>query len=151
MIETDLAVAHLLTGEVLKGSAVGFFPNKPSFQLKPADGGNPVDVQCDQLKALFFVRNLTGDPRRQDLRGFVAGPAVTTNGNRIAVHFKDGELLTGYSMNYGPGKDSFVVFPADPRSNNLRIYVRAAATQKVYSGPAATAVVVKMLKTGKAS
>ncbi len=151
MIETNRVVVHLMDGEVLKGTAMDFFPNRPTFLLKPLDAEEPVEIRCEWIKAIFFVKSFEGDHRRRDLRSFMAGPPQAAKGSKIAVHFKDGELLTGYCMNYTPGREGFVVFPADPKSNNLRVYVAAAATAEVGSGPAANALVDKVRGAGKAS
>jgi len=39
------------------------------------------------------------------------------------VSFSDGEKLVGKTEGYNPQKLGFFVFPADPKSNNLRIFV----------------------------
>lgn len=151
MIETSRVVVHMSDGDVLKGTALDFVPNRPTFQLKPTDGGDPVEIRCSEMKALFFVKTFRGDPKHHDMRTFMAGPSQMAKGNKIAVHFKDGELLTGYSMNYVPGREGFVVFPADSRSNNLRIYVIAASATEICSGPDANSLVERMRQAGKAS
>jgi len=144
MIETNRVVVRLADGGVLKGTTVDFFPNRPTFHLRPRDGGEPVEIHCSSLKALFFVKSFEGDRRRRDLRTFLAGPPQMAKGNKIAVHFADGELLTGYSMNYSREKEGFVVFPADPRSNNLRIYVVSSAALEIATGPAANSLVERL-------
>ena len=151
MIETNRVVVHLIDGAILKGTSLDFLPNRPTFRLRPIDEGEPIDVRCDGIKALFFVKTFEGDPKRRDLRSFLAGPPQMARGNKIAVLFHDGELLTGYSMNYSPEKEWFVMFPADPKSNNLRIYVAAAAAMEVRTGPAANSLVERFRGTGKAS
>jgi hypothetical protein len=105
--------------------------------LIPAEGGPAVEVQCKLLKAVFFVKSLAGNAKRQDLRGFIAAPAATSQGKKLAVRFKDGELLCGYTLSHRPDRDGFFLFPADTQSNNERIYVLAAAASDIKSGPAA--------------
>ena len=145
MLEINKVVAHFRDGRLLKGSTQNFLPNRPVFHLQPANRSAAVEVRTEQLKALFFVKDLAGDPRRRDLRGFLAAPGEATHGKKIAVRFVDGELLCGYSLAYQPGRGGFFVFPADAASNNLRIYVVATATQDVKSGPAADALVQRLL------
>lgn len=137
MAELNRVVAHFLDGRVLKGTTQDFFPNRASFHLQPPAGGPTAEVRCDDLKALYFVKEYPGDPERLDLRGFTAAPGHTARGKKIAVRFKDGEVLCGYSLSYLADREGFFMFPADSGSNNLRIYVLVAATVEVKTGPAA--------------
>ena len=136
MSELNKVVAHYLNGKVAKGTTQDFFPNRPMFHLAPQQGPM-IEIRCRDLKAVFFVRDLAGNQKRRDLRGFVAAPAETTHGKKIAVRFKDGELLCGYTLTFTPDRDGFFVFPADVESNNQRIYVLTAATNEIKAGPAA--------------
>ena len=80
MADFPQVVAHFTDGKMLKGTTQDFNPNRPSFHIKPVGGGPAVEVRCGLLKAVFFVKNLEGNPKRQDLRGFIAAPAATTHG-----------------------------------------------------------------------
>jgi hypothetical protein len=149
MAELNRVVAHFLGGRLIKGTTQDFFPNRASFHLQPADGSPTVEVRCKTLKALFFVKEYAGDAKRRDLRGFIAGPGETAQGRKMAVRFKDGELLCGYSLSYLPDREGFFMFPADGGSNNLRIYVLATATVEVKAGPAADVLAQKALAASK--
>jgi hypothetical protein len=149
MAELNRVVAHFLDGRLLKGTTQDFFPNRASFHLQPVDGGPTVEVRCKSLKALFFVKDYAGNASRRDLRGFLAAPGETAQGKKMAVRFKDGELLCGYSLSYLPDREGFFMFPADGGSNNLRIYVLATATVEVKAGPAADVLAQKVLSAGK--
>ena len=140
MAESARIVVHYLDGKVIKGTSQDFNPTRPVFHLIPAEGGPAVDVQCKLLKAVFFVKSLTGNPKRQDLRGFIAAPAATSQGKKLAIRFKDGELLCGYTLSHRPDRDGFFLFPADAQSNNERIYVLAAAAADIKAGPSAEAL-----------
>ena len=79
------------------------------------------------LKAVYFVKTYEGRPaynERTDIEriGF---------GKKIKILFKDGETQIGYTQGYTPNRSGFIVFPADPESNNERIYVVTAATSKI--------------------
>lgn len=137
MADINKVVVHSLSGKILKGTTQDFFPNRPLFHVQPVGGGPSVEIRCKSLKAAFFVRDFEGDRQRKDLRGFIAGPAETAQGKKLAVRFKDGELLCGYSLSYSPDRDGFFLFPADPGSNNLRIYVITTSAVDVKAGPAA--------------
>ena len=145
MSELIRVVAHYMDGKLLKGTTQDFFPNRPRFHLQPVDGGPAIEVRCRALKALFFVKEFAGNATRRDLRGFLNSPGETSQGKKIAVRFKDGELLCGYSLSYLPDREGFFVFPSDSASNNLRIYVIIAATAEVKAGPAADALAQKIL------
>jgi hypothetical protein len=145
MGEATRVVARFMDGKVLKGTTQDFFPNRPSFHLLPADGTAAIEIRCKQLKALFFVKTFEGDRHRKDIRGFVTAPAETAQGKKIAVRFKDSEVICGYSLSYTPDREGFFVFPADGGGNNLRAYVVTGATAEVKAGPAAEVMAQRLL------
>jgi hypothetical protein len=149
MPDINRIVTHARDGKLLKGTTRDFFPNRPHFHIQPADGSPPVEVRCKTLKAAFFVKEFGGDPKRQDPVGFLASPAETKQGMKIAVRFKDGELLCGYSLTFSVDREGFFMFPADPKSNNIRIYVMTAATAEVKAGAEAEALVKRSLEQRK--
>jgi hypothetical protein len=149
MPDINKIVVHARDGKLLKGTTRDFFPNRPHFHVQPADGSEPVEVRCKTLKAAFFVRDFEGDAKRQDAVGFLTSPAETKQGMKIAVRFKDGELLCGYSLTYSADREGFFMFPSDSRSNNIRIYVLVAATAEVKTGPEADALVKRSLEQRK--
>ena len=150
MGDATRVVARFNDGKVLKGTTQDFFPNRPSFHLLPADGSASIEIRCKQLKALFFVKTFEGDRHRKDIRGFIAAPAETAQGKKIAVRFKDGELMCGYSLSYLPDREGFFLFPADTASNNLRVYVVVAACAEIKAGPAADQLAQRVLDQRKA-
>lgn len=147
MSEINKVVAHYSNGTLVKGATQDFFPNRPLFHVQPPNGDKTVEIRCKDLKALFFVRDLVGNPQRRDLRGFLGSPSETRQGKKLAVLFKDGELLCGYSLAFSPDREGFFMFPSDPDCNNLRIYVMTAACSEVKAGPAADLLVQKVLAT----
>ena len=142
---SNLVVARYTDGRVLKGVTRDFSPNRVMFHVDPQDGGPTVELRFRQLKALFFVSSLEGDPTRQDVRGFVHGPVETQQGKKIAVRFRDGELLCGYTLSWSPDREGFFLFPADVHGNNQRIYVITASTLEVKAGPAAEVLAQRVL------
>jgi len=142
-------VVHYLDGKVSKGTSQDFNPTRPVFHLIPSEGGPAVDVPCKLLKAVFFVKSLAGNAKRQDLQGFLAAPAATSQGKKLAIRFKDGELLCGYTLSHRPDRDGFFLFPADSESNNERIYVLVAAVIEIKAGPAAEALARESLAAAK--
>lgn len=143
-------VARYLDGRVLKGITRDFSPNRVSFHVEVEGSGEIVELRCRHLKALFFVRSLDGDSSRQDLRGFVEGPAETAQGRKIAVRFRDDEFICGYTLSWSPDRDGFFLFPSDAGSNNQRIYVVTASTDEVKAGAQAEALAQRLLAEARA-
>src|SRR5215204_1250594 len=129
--ESNLVVARYRSGEVVKGYTRDFFPERPVFHVLPKGGQVSVQVMTPELKGLFFVRDLLGNRLRNKGRRFPAVDQGPHTGRRVAVLFEDGELLVGYAQTYSAEKAGFFVFPADPNSNNIRIYVLRAATKQI--------------------
>lgn len=120
-------VAHYLDGRIDKGMTNDFFPDRPIFHIVLNDSGERVEVNVDNLKGLFFVKDLNGRSEyqeRKDLerRGY---------GRRIEVQFVDNETLVGHTQGYSPERRGFFVAPADPESNNERVFVVRSATTAV--------------------
>ncbi len=140
MSEMNRVVAHHLDGRVVKGTTDDFSPGRPEFHVNAIGSNTPVTVDCRKLKAVFFVRDLTGDSGRGDLQGFGHAKGESDKGKKIAVQFKDGEVLFGYTLAYTNDRDGFFLAPADPNSNNERIYVIRNAAHKILVGAQAEAL-----------
>jgi hypothetical protein len=84
-------VARFTDGHMVKGVTADFVPAKDRFHVSEdvaAAGSRPTEVQTKDLKALFFVRNLAGNPQHTDRNEF--DPAQPAVGRRIRVQFNDG-------------------------------------------------------------
>ena len=68
MSETNKVVVRFSDGRVQKGTTEDFFPNRPSFHLRPLGTSETQDVRCKELKAVFFVKDFAGDPKRHEER-----------------------------------------------------------------------------------
>ena len=128
-------VAHFKGGKLLKGSTSDFDPFGPSFRViseRPEDKGRAYQVRIGDLKALFFVKTLDGDLMYREKKRFreVRNTSHLV-GLRIEVHFKDGEVIRGTSMDYNGGLQGFFVSPVDPKSNNDYVYVVADAVKEI--------------------
>jgi hypothetical protein len=134
-------VAHYLNGKILKGTAHAFATDGPAFQLQPLGGGSPIEILFQHLKAVFFVKDLQGNAKRRNVKGFLRMPGSTPRGMKIAVRFQDGETLCGYSHTHVSGAEGFFLFPADDAGNNIRVYVLAAAATEIAVGVAADMLV----------
>jgi hypothetical protein len=124
-------VARYKDGRIVRGTTVDFNPSRDAFHVMDSSspGSMPVLVQTRQLKALFFVKDLAGDPDRVgDASPSSPRPAL---GRRIKIVFTDGEVLTGRTAAYQPGRSGFFVEPEDPGTNEERCYVLVDATQDI--------------------
>ena len=120
-------VARFLDGRVLRGFTNDFHTTKPQLHVRGASGSDPVLVQVAQLKALFFVREFSGDPTRVDRQHFEGA----AHGRKVEVTFQDGEILVGTTLGFRGAEFPFFVHPADDGSNNLRVFVAPAATKQI--------------------
>jgi len=112
----------LLDGRCLKGYVYNFSAQKDRFRLfleKETLQREGTDVQMKELKAIFFAKDFIGNSE------YTESQVLTSqNGCRKAeVTFRDGEKIVGTTDAYNPQKIGFFLVPADPRSNNLRVFV----------------------------
>jgi uncharacterized protein DUF6982 len=126
-IMLNTVVLHFVNGKIQKGTTDDFFPNKDLFHFCDKESGEIKPVHVNDLKAVFFVKCFEGDSvyqERTDIErvGF---------GKKIRVCFKDGETQVGYTQGFSPNRAGFFVFPADPESNNDRVFVINAATDTI--------------------
>jgi hypothetical protein len=126
--EYQKVVARYWDGMLLRGYTNDFHPSKAHLHLSshPTAGGAAL-VPLSQLKALFFVREFEGNPGHVEEKQFITRPL----GRKIEVTFRDGEVLVGSTLNYRPDGQGFFVQPADPRSNNLRVFVTHAVIRQI--------------------
>ena len=124
-------VARYADGRLVKGYTFDFGPTQPRFHVfsQPSASGASATVLVRDLKAVFFVRDLVGNPARQDSQKF---PSREIAGPHVEVRFRDGEVIVGTAESPVTDPLGFFLIPADPESNNLRVYVVAAATRAVY-------------------
>lgn len=123
---TNKVVIRFKDGTVLKGKTNNFFPNKNSFHLQQLNS-DLVEIQIEQLKAVFFVRDFDGD--KSHVNAYT--DKVLGGGRKIEVHFTDGERIIGYTTGYSPERAGFYLVPADLKGNNERMFVVRSATKKI--------------------
>jgi hypothetical protein len=116
------AVVAFLDGRRLKGYIYNFSAQKDRFRLSPDEHTAPregTDVQMKDLKAIFFAKDFVGNSEYSESQT----PTSQNRGRKAEVTFRDGEKLVGTTDAYSPQKVGFFLVPADPRSNNLRVFV----------------------------
>ena len=133
-VSTDTAfqkiVVRYADGSLAKGFTQDFHPSREQFSLWPSIHARPaerVSVALARLKAIFFVKDFNGNPGYRERKSFTVGG----QGRRIEVSFADTEVILGTTLNYRKDAAGFFVVPADPASNNTRIFVVAAAVRGV--------------------
>jgi hypothetical protein len=139
----DQAVLHLRAGKLKKGLLFGFTPtaNTVRLQLESDPAKAPIEVSLSDLKAIYYVRSLSGNKQYKKKRYFGTG-SEHPEGKRIMVRFKDGEILCGFIEGDLPWKDGFLtstdpnlkgffINPADPEGNNTKVFVVTTAVEDV--------------------
>ena len=122
-IVTAVVVA-LLDGRRVKGFVYGFNASSDEFSLFPKEGlgqAYATHMAMGDCKAIFFVKSHEGNKGyREDKTTHRAG---RIRGRRVEVVFNDGEKMAGTTEAYSPARVGFFMYPPDPNSNNLRIFV----------------------------
>jgi hypothetical protein len=122
MGQGNKVVVAYLDGRRLKGYIFDFSAAKDHFRLLPEEAPlkhQGSEVLFHELKAVFFVKDFIGNKDYQESQNF----DTAKHGRRIEVTFKDGETFAGTTEGYNAQKLGFFVFPTDPKSNNIRIFV----------------------------
>lgn len=133
--EPGKMVVHYADDRIIKGYCYDFHPNKPHFHLLPSAArfsftDDAIEVWIEDLKAVFFVRDFAGDPSYNERKQFAEGERPP--GRKVRVTFRDGEVLIGSTVGYEPRRPGFFFIPADPRSNNLKVFAVSRAVMKVH-------------------
>jgi len=125
-------IAKYTNGRMIKGTTGNFWPANERFSMVPLGArpnAPPVPVSIKDLKAIFFVHTFGGRRNRAKRAHFMARDRVF--GHKLRVAFFDGELLEGAALDYDLNTPGFFLHPADPDSNNERIFVVSAAVKDV--------------------
>jgi hypothetical protein len=75
------------------------------------------------------VRDFDGDPFYNERKEFAEGERPP--GRKVKVTFQDGEMLIGSTLGYDPHRQGFFFTPADPKSNNVKVFAFRAAVRSV--------------------
>lgn len=119
-------VIHTKQNGIVKGSTGDFRPNQEKFHVT-LENGEVAAMSVENLKAVFFVNDLTGDSnRKREYKDDVPG-----GGRKVQVTFQDGETIMGFTTAYSAERQGWFLVPADGGGNNLRIFVVNAAVADV--------------------
>jgi hypothetical protein len=123
-------VCHFRDGRLVKGRSFDFSPHKAVCRIQTETDGTVV-VPLADLKALFLVRCLHGDPQYRDSPVLDPKDPRRVGARLLAVQFQDGETIVGLAPAYSEDRPFFFLLPVDPKSNNLRVLVNRAAAVSV--------------------
>lgn len=140
MSAANNVVVRFTDGRILKGTTRDFLPAKAMFHIYPVDAQEAIEVMVHDLKAVFFVKRLGGDPNYNEHKD-LPEQKVASLGKKIGVVFVDGEMLAGYTHSYNPSNPGFFVTPVDPKSNNIRVFVVRDSVKEVKLGAQAEEMV----------
>jgi hypothetical protein len=119
-------VARYQDGRLVKGISMDVDPARPSFHVRPPEG-KTVEVKLTDLKALFFVRTLDGNPERKEVLKADPADSRARGSTLVSLRFTDGEEMMGLTIRFPPNRPYFFIVPVDPASNNIRILVNRDA------------------------
>ena len=123
-------VAHYNDGRIVKGVSLDVDPARPTCHIRPS-GSPGVEVKLADLKALYFVKDLSGDAARTDGNALEPKDDRARGAYPIELEFADGERLVGLTVRFPPVRPFFFVLPADAAGNNVRILVNRAAVIRI--------------------
>ncbi len=89
-----------------------------------------MEIFMKRLKAVFVVRDFNGNPQYNERKTYVVGE--NPSGVKLEVTFADGEVMVGSTLlTYDPKRQGNFIIPADPQSNNIRVFVVSSAVKSV--------------------
>jgi hypothetical protein len=121
-------VVRYKNGHLIKCYLKEFYPTQDTFHITSDDGITHI-IKTKELKAVFFVKSFEGDKYHIETNKFDEESNIA--GRKVAIKFKDGELITGSSFSYDTKNVGFFLTPADPISNNERIFIISDAVEKI--------------------
>lgn len=131
-MEQNKVVVRYANGAVIKGFIQNFSPKKDWFHLIPADkiSGETIEVSVKRLKAIFVVRDFNGNPQYHERKEYMEGE--NPPGVKLEVTFADGEVMVGSTLlSYDTKRQGNFIIPADPKSNNIRVFAVSSAVKSV--------------------
>ncbi|MBI5837195.1 MAG: hypothetical protein HZB25_08115 [Candidatus Eisenbacteria bacterium] len=130
----NFVVARHADGRVVKGTSMDVDPSRPVCHVRTPEGVT-VDVRLADLKALFFVKDLSGNAKYTDATRPDPADARLRGARTIRVTFEDGETIVGITHHFPPTRAYYFVLPLDAASNNIRVLINASRVKGVQPGP----------------
>jgi small nuclear ribonucleoprotein (snRNP)-like protein len=137
----EKVVLHLKNKSLLKGTLTRLASEKGSLTILPDDAPDAEkNVNLDDLKSIFYVKSFGGNKGYKEKKRF---GLMTSKGRKVIVKFYDGEIITGFVKQdipwqkgfflstLGPDEKGFYLYPSDPESNNIKIFIVATSVVEV--------------------
>jgi len=114
-------VTHDKNGTIIKGTTIDFLAKRRVFHLMKnhLQGGEVQKIDVERLKGVFFVKDFQGNKEYQEVKKFRDQPV---SAKKVKAIFADGEVIYGYTHAINHDLPGFFLVPADPKSNNERIF-----------------------------
>jgi len=129
-VQTNKVVVALVDNRRIKGFVYNFSALREAFSVFPTESAQKTeanDIRLKEVKAVFFVKDFTGNSARND----VQSPEQLRRGRKMEIIFLDGEKMIGTTEAYHRQKPGFFMFPANTDGNNTRIFVVNANLRSV--------------------
>jgi len=114
-------VAHDKEGNIIKGHTIDFLAKRRVFHLMKnhLEGSEVQKVDVERLKGVFFVKDFQGNRDYHEVKRFRDQPV---SAKKVKAVFADGEVMYGYTHAINHDLPGFFLVPADPNSNNERVF-----------------------------
>lgn len=113
----------------IKGHTSDFAPARRSFQIRTEDGRN-LSIDMDDLKTIFFVRDLGADPKDTDFF-FLPEEDMRSLGRCLQIKFKDGDVLEGKTLVSYIGRKGFFLHPCATDSIVEKVFILRDALEHI--------------------
>ena len=137
----EKVVIHLKNKTLLKGTLTRLDSAEGILMLVPDEAPDAEKkVALDDLKSIFFVKSFGGNKGYKEKKRF---GLMASKGRKVIVKFYDGEIITGFVeqdipwrkgfflSTLGPDEKGFYLYPSDPESNNVKIFIVATSVVEV--------------------
>ena len=128
-MDSAKVIIRFKDGRKLKGYVSDFFSKISDFSFQKNPSGKETHLDIDDLKAIFFVKDLDGNPDYAEKKIF--SDDQTYMGKKVKVIYHDGEVAVGTVLSYNPKRPGFLMIPSDEQSNNLKIFVVSSAVKEL--------------------
>lgn len=120
-------------GTLIKGTTSDFMPKKDIFHVEVKTGIKKElhKLMVNDLKAIFFVKKLTGDKTEHDRSKEASKPKGIIAGKHVYVYFHDNEVIEGFTHSLHLDELGFFMIPIDIMDNNKRIFVVLSFVDKI--------------------
>jgi hypothetical protein len=127
---SNRVVAHCRDGRIIKGLSRDVDPAKATCHIS-SPSGTVSELALGDVKALYFVRNFSGDPGRHESTTLQPTDPRLHGSLLVTLYFDDGEKLVGLAHRGHPKDPFFFLVPVDRGSNNIRVLVNRTAVVSI--------------------